>query len=212
MKPTPKLTLDNLDRLDFAKGDGLLPALVQDAASGQVRMQGYMNREALVRTLESGLVTFYSRSKGRLWTKGEGSGNTLALLSAHGDCDHDSILVLASPKGPTCHLGSDSCFGEAAPRLAFLAELERLLEQRLAEGGDGSYTVRLANKGLSKVAQKVGEEGVEVALAAVCEDDQTLIGESADLLYHLLLTLRLRGLTLGQVVAELSARHRARQA
>ena len=202
-----QLTTDNLQRLDFAKGDGLLPALVQDVASGQIRMQGYMNAQALSQTLASGLVTFYSRSKGRLWVKGESSGNVLKVVSVHSDCDNDSLLILAQPVGPTCHLGTASCFADAAPQLAFLAELEAIQGQRLQSGDAQSYTARLAARGINKVAQKVGEEGVEVALAAVAEGDEALLNESADLLYHLLLTLRLRGLSLADAVAVLKSRH-----
>ncbi|WP_406666847.1 bifunctional phosphoribosyl-AMP cyclohydrolase/phosphoribosyl-ATP diphosphatase HisIE [Gallaecimonas sp. GXIMD1310] len=202
-----QLTTDNLQRIDFAKGDGLLPALVQDVASGQIRMQGYMNAEALSQTLTSGLVTFYSRSKERLWVKGESSGNVLKVVSVHSDCDNDSLLILAQPVGPTCHLGTASCFADAAPQLAFLAELEAIQGQRLQSGDAQSYTARLAARGINKVAQKVGEEGVEVALAAVAEGDEALLNESADLLYHLLLTLRLRGLSLADAVAVLKSRH-----
>lgn len=202
-----QLTTDNLQRVDFAKGDGLLPALVQDVASGQIRMQGYMNAQALSQTLTSGLVTFYSRSKERLWVKGESSGNGLKVVSVHSDCDNDSLLILAQPVGPTCHLGTASCFADAAPQLAFLAELEAIQGQRLQSGDAQSYTARLAARGINKVAQKVGEEGVEVALAAVAEGDEALLNESADLLYHLLLTLRLRGLSLADAVAVLKSRH-----
>ncbi|WP_115718065.1 bifunctional phosphoribosyl-AMP cyclohydrolase/phosphoribosyl-ATP diphosphatase HisIE [Gallaecimonas mangrovi] len=202
-----KVTLDNVNELDFAKGDGLLPALIQDRATGQIRMQGYMNLEAVKQTIESQLVTFYSRSKERLWVKGESSQNVLKVASVHTDCDNDSILVLAEPAGPTCHLGTDSCFGDAKPNLAFLAELEAIQGQRLKDAPESSYTAKLAARGINKVAQKVGEEGVEVALAAVAESDEALLGESADLLYHLLLTLRVRGLGLKDVVKVLESRH-----
>lgn len=202
-----KVTLDNAVELDFAKGDGLLPALVQDVATGQIRMQGYMNLAALKQTLEGGLVTFYSRSKDRLWVKGESSNNVLKVASVHTDCDNDSILVLAQPVGPTCHLGTDSCFGGAKPDLAFLAELEAIQGQRLKDAPESSYTAKLAARGINKVAQKVGEEGVEVALAAVAESDEALLNESADLLYHLLLTLRVRGLGLKDVIKVLESRH-----
>lgn len=202
-----KVTLDNANALDFAKGDGLLPALVQDLATGQIRMQGYMNLAALKQTLEGGLVTFYSRSKDRLWVKGESSNNVLKVASVHSDCDNDSILVLAQPVGPTCHLGTDSCFGDAKPSLAFLAELEAIQGQRLQDAPESSYTAKLAARGITKVAQKVGEEGVEVALAAVAESDEALLNESADLLYHLLLTLRVRGLGLKDVITVLESRH-----
>ncbi|WP_336407847.1 bifunctional phosphoribosyl-AMP cyclohydrolase/phosphoribosyl-ATP diphosphatase HisIE [Gallaecimonas kandeliae] len=201
------ITKDNLQELDFAKCGGMLPAMVQDAATGQLRMQGFMNSEALEQTLETGKVTFFSRRKGRLWIKGESSGHFLNVLSVHGDCDKDSLLILAEPVGPTCHLGTDSCFGDAKPQLAFLGKLEAIQGERLAEPVEASYTARLAARGITKVAQKVGEEGVEVALAAVAEGDEALLNESADLLYHLLLALRLRGLALKDVVQVLENRH-----
>jgi phosphoribosyl-AMP cyclohydrolase / phosphoribosyl-ATP pyrophosphohydrolase len=195
-------------RLDWKKGDGLLPAIVQHWRSGAVLMLGYMNQDALQQTLQSGKVTFYSRSKQRLWTKGESSGHYLTLKSLHADCDDDAILVLADPQGPTCHRGSASCFGDGStPPIAFLAELDDLVAQRERDRPDGSYTTRLFEQGLRRIAQKVGEEGVETALAAVTEDDAGLLGESADLIYHLLILLRARKLDLGGVVETLRSRH-----
>lgn len=198
--------------LDWMKGDGLLPAIVQHWRSGVVLMLGYMNADALAQTQKSGKVTFFSRSKQRLWTKGESSGNYLTLKSFHADCDNDTILVIADPHGPTCHLGTASCFGEAAaPPLAFLSVLEALIAQRERERPEGSYTTALFEKGVRRIAQKVGEEGVETALAAVAEDEAGLLGESADLIYHLLILLRARKLDLDAVVEILRSRHTAKK-
>lgn len=183
--------------LDWDKGGGLLPAIVQDARSHRVLMLGYMDREALAATVDTGFVTFFSRSRRRLWTKGESSGHRLRLVSLEPDCDADTLLVQALPHGPTCHLGRASCF-EGAPASA-LAELDRLVETRASELPEGSYTTRLLREGIRRVAQKVGEEGVEAALAAVAEDDDALLGEAADLAYHLLVLLRARGLGLAEL-------------
>ena len=200
----------DLSRLDWAKGDGLLPAIVQHWQSGEVLMLGYMNLEALEHTQNSGLVTFYSRSKQRLWTKGESSGNTLLLKLIRVDCDADTLLVQAEPHGPTCHLGTSSCFGDAVqPPLGFLAELDALVAQRHTERPQGSYTTKLFEGGMRRMAQKVGEEGVETALAAVVQDDTELLGEAADLIFHLTVVLRARGLSLTDVVALLAKRHTA---
>ncbi|MDR3385888.1 MAG: bifunctional phosphoribosyl-AMP cyclohydrolase/phosphoribosyl-ATP diphosphatase HisIE [Rudaea sp.] len=197
--------------LDWNKADGLLPAVIQHWRSGAVLMVGYMNLNALSQTLQSGKVTFWSRSKQRLWTKGESSGNFLHVKSLHADCDKDAILVAADPQGPTCHLGAASCFGDtSAPPLAFLAELDSLVAAREVERPQGSYTTRLFASGLRRMAQKVGEEGVETALAAVVENDEALLGEAADLVYHLLILLRARQLGLDAVVEILQARHPAR--
>ena len=196
-------------QLDWAKGDGLLPAIVQDWRSGAVLMLGYMNAEALAQTQQSGKVTFYSRSKQRLWTKGETSGHYLLLKSLRADCDNDTILIQAEAIGPTCHTGTQSCFGDGSePPLAFLAELDTLIAQRERERPAGSYTTKLFEGGVRRIAQKVGEEGVETALAAVAQDEAALRSESADLLFHLLVLLRARGVDLAAVVAELRARHK----
>lgn len=195
-----------LDGLDWAKGDGLLPAVVQDADSLRVLMLGYMDAAALAATRESGHVTFYSRSKQRLWTKGESSGHFLDLVSLDVDCDSDTLLVLARPHGPTCHTGRVSCFPTAPGQ--FLGVLDELVTQRERERPEGSYTTRLFEKGTRRIAQKVGEEGVETALAGVAQGDEELLGESADLLYHLIVLLRARGLSLGDAVAVLESRHR----
>jgi phosphoribosyl-ATP pyrophosphohydrolase/phosphoribosyl-AMP cyclohydrolase len=195
-------------KLDWDKGDGLLPAIVQHWRSGAVLMLGYMSPEALEQTLQSGKVTFFSRSRRRLWTKGESSGNYLTLTSLHADCDRDTILVLADPQGPTCHRGTASCFGDgSAPPLAFLGVLDDLIARRERERPEGSYTTRLFEQGMRRIAQKVGEEGVETALAAVSEDDAAVLGESADLIYHLLILLRARKLDLAAVVETLRSRH-----
>ena len=197
-------------RLDWAKGGGLLPAIVQDWRSGEVLMLGYMNRDALAATCVSGRVTFFSRSKQRLWTKGESSGHALVLKSIHVDCDADTLLVQAQPQGPTCHRGTTSCFGDGPavrPPLGFLAELDALVAARHAERPAGSYTSELFDGGIRRMAQKVGEEGVETALAAVAQDDAALLGEAADLLFHLTVALRARGLGLADVTAVLARRH-----
>ncbi|GAB3036248.1 bifunctional phosphoribosyl-AMP cyclohydrolase/phosphoribosyl-ATP diphosphatase HisIE [Oleiagrimonas citrea] len=196
------------DQLDWNKGDGLLPAIVQHWRDGRVLMLGYMNREALEATLKTGRVTFYSRSKQRLWTKGESSGNVLELKAVDADCDHDTLLVRATPHGPTCHQGTESCFGDASdPELAFLGRLDNLVRRRHAELPADSYTTRLFDAGTRRIAQKVGEEGVETALAAVAEDDDALVGEAADLVYHLLVLLRARNLGLADVIDRLRERH-----
>jgi phosphoribosyl-ATP pyrophosphohydrolase/phosphoribosyl-AMP cyclohydrolase len=212
--PGTPLAEADIDTLDFDKAGGLLPAIIQHAQSGAVLMLGYMNREALRATLARGRVVFFSRSRQRLWEKGETSGNTLALAQVRTDCDRDALLVSALPSGPVCHLGTPDCFGGEPPaagaRLAFLGELEAVIAQRIAERPEGSYTARLYAEGPKRIAQKVGEEGLEVALAAVTEPDDKLAGEAADLLYHLLLLLRSRGLRLEQVVAELKSRHAGR--
>ncbi|MCI1709446.1 MAG: bifunctional phosphoribosyl-AMP cyclohydrolase/phosphoribosyl-ATP diphosphatase HisIE [Chiayiivirga sp.] len=203
-----------VEGLDWEKSGGLVPAIVQDADTLRVLMLGYMNREALQQTLSTQRVTFYSRSKARLWTKGESSGHTLELVGVEADCDADTLLLQARPIGPTCHLGRDSCFPQAPARAevpaahAFLAQLDALVAQRERERPPGSYTTGLFESGLRRIAQKLGEEGVETALAAVAQDDAALVAESADLLFHLAVLLRARGLGLHDAVAELERRHR----
>jgi phosphoribosyl-AMP cyclohydrolase / phosphoribosyl-ATP pyrophosphohydrolase len=196
---------DDLQALDWAKGDGLLPAIVQDAGNLRVLMLGYMNAEALAATQSSGHVTFYSRSKQRLWKKGETSGHVLELVSLQADCDNDTLLVLARPQGPTCHLQRDSCFADAPS--SFIADLDALVAQRERERPAGSYTTKLFDEGIRRIAQKVGEEGVETALAAVVQDDAAVLGEAADLVFHLLVLLRARGLSLQDVSSLLQKRH-----
>ena len=205
------MTPDDVGSLDWEKGNGLLPAIVQHARTGKVLMLGYMNDAALRETLAGGRVMFYSRSRESLWLKGETSGNYLNVVDVSADCDNDTILVLADPIGPTCHKGTESCFAAAAEtdaqRLAFLALLENIIANRIADQPEGSYTARLVAKGPSRIAQKVGEEGVETALAAVTRDDDGLVSECADLVYHLMVLLKSRELPLERVVAELRARH-----
>lgn len=195
------------DRLDFAKGGGLLPMIVQHAHDGRVLMLGWVDRAALEATLATGQAHFHSRSRQRLWRKGESSGHVLEVRALAADCDHDTVLCQAVPAGPTCHRGTATCFDGDPPAQPWLNALEDLVAQRQAAGGEGSYVARLFAAGLPRIAQKVGEEGVEAALAAVTGDDDALLGESADLLFHLLVLLRARGLTLAQVVAELERRH-----
>lgn len=200
------MTPEQIEALAWNKQDGLLPAIVQDAGNGRVLMLGYMSREALAITLDSGAVTFYSRSRQALWTKGESSGHALVLVSLEADCDGDTLLVQARPAGPTCHLQRASCFPDAPAQ--FLIELDALVADRERDRPDGSYTTRLFEAGLRRIAQKVGEEGVETALAGVVQDDAALLGEAADLLYHLIVLLRARGLSLTDAVRLLESRHR----
>jgi phosphoribosyl-AMP cyclohydrolase / phosphoribosyl-ATP pyrophosphohydrolase len=201
-----KLTLSNLQTLDFAKSNGLLPAVVQHAESGAVLMLGYMNREALERTLTRQRVVFFSRSKGRLWEKGETSGHTLEIKEVLADCDRDAVLVRAWPRGSTCHLGNESCFGPDV-QATLLHELEQIIGDRIATRPEGSYTAQLVASGLKRMAQKVSEEGLEVALAAAAGSDQEVVEEAGDLIYHVLVLLRARGLSLDHVLSELRARH-----
>jgi phosphoribosyl-AMP cyclohydrolase / phosphoribosyl-ATP pyrophosphohydrolase len=211
MNPGAPLRIADLDSLDFAKSDGLLPAVVQHAVTGAVLMVGYMNRDALRETLSRRHVVFFSRSKQRLWEKGETSGHYLELDQVRTDCDRDALLVTARPLGPVCHEGTATCFGDesltSGERLAFLANLEGVIEKRIAESPQGSYTARLFAQGPKRIAQKVGEEGLEVALAAAVETDDKVLAESADLIFHLLVLLRSRGLSFQGVVAELQSRH-----
>ena len=200
------MTPEQITKLAWKKQGGLLPAIVQDAGNGRVLMLGYMNAEALSITLATGRVTFFSRSRGCLWTKGETSGNVLALASIETDCDGDTLLVQARPQGPTCHLGRGSCFPSAPGN--FLSDLDALVASRERERPADSYTTQLFEAGVRRIAQKVGEEGVETALAGVVQDDQALLGESADLIYHLVVLLRARGLSLADVVALLATRYR----
>ena len=203
------ITNENSNKLAWDKMDNLLPAIVQDALSGKVLMQGYMDQYALAKTLETGKVTFFSRSKQRLWTKGETSGNTLDLVSVACDCDQDSLLVLANPNGPTCHTGVESCwFDGNTPAFTFLADLERVLAARKDADPKSSYTASLYNKGIKRIAQKVGEEGVETALAATVHDKEELKNEAADLLYHLTVLLQASDMSLNDALDVLRERHK----
>lgn len=193
--------------IDWEKQGGLVAAVVQDAATLRVLMVGWMDRDALARTLDTRRATLFSRTRGRLWTKGESSGNVLDVVDMQLDCDGDTLLVLAHPRGPTCHLDRESCF-PAAPG-DFLAALDRLVARRAAERPVGSYTTRLFEGGLRRIAQKVGEEGVETALAAVVQDEAALAGEAADLLFHLLVLLHARGMSLDDALDVLRRRHAA---
>jgi phosphoribosyl-ATP pyrophosphohydrolase/phosphoribosyl-AMP cyclohydrolase len=204
-----------MSQLDFDKLNGLLPAVIQDHTTGQVLMLGFMDKEAYAKTVEEQVVTFYSRSKGRLWTKGETSGHTLQVVSIHPDCDQDTILVKVNPIGPTCHRGTTSCFDgdEAGPRqplesLKFIAKLEALIQERKVNPQEKSYTNHLFASGISKIAQKVGEEAVEVVIDAVAGNKEPLKGEAADLLYHLLVLLAASELQLSDVVQVLRSRHK----
>ncbi|NAW65881.1 MULTISPECIES: bifunctional phosphoribosyl-AMP cyclohydrolase/phosphoribosyl-ATP diphosphatase HisIE [Photobacterium] len=203
--------------INWDKVDGLVPAVVQDSRSGQVLMLGYMNDEALSKTLDTRQVTFWSRSKQRLWTKGETSGNVLQLKQIQLDCDQDTLLVSAEPVGPTCHLGTTTCFDKGstdsgdtatAPDLVFLHRLEQVLAARKGADPESSYTASLYARGTKRISQKVGEEGVEVALAATAGDKEEVISESADLMYHLIVLLQDQGLSLSDVIAKLQERHK----
>ncbi|MDN7127759.1 bifunctional phosphoribosyl-AMP cyclohydrolase/phosphoribosyl-ATP diphosphatase HisIE [Pseudidiomarina sp. 1APR75-33.1] len=199
----------NQQQIDFDKQQGLVPAIVQHALTGTVLMQGYMNAEAVQATLDEQRLTFFSRSKQRLWCKGESSGHHLQLVSLHTDCDQDSLLALALPQGPTCHLGTESCFSATDfSEQPLLNQLMRIVQSRSANPEGSSYTERLLAEGSKRAAQKVGEEGVETALAAVADDREELLNESADLLYHLLVLLRSKDLELNDVLTILHQRRR----
>lgn len=205
------LTKEDIKTLDWEKTGGLIPVVVQDACSGQVLMLGYMNPEALEKTLETKKVTFWSRTKQRLWTKGETSGHWLNLVDIGTDCDSDALLVLVNPEGPTCHRGTKSCFSPVEHKLNFLRELEVLLESRRTANPATSYTASLYARGTKRIAQKVGEEGVETALAATVHDKEELKNEAADLVYHLLVLLADADLELADVIDILRARHASRE-
>lgn len=196
-------------KIDFDKMDGLVPAIVQDAVTGRVLMLGFMNREAYDKTIATGLVTFWSRTRKCLWTKGETSGNLLHLVSLQVDCDNDTLLVKANPDGPVCHTGTDTCWGEEnkLEPVLFLSELQHFIEQRHREMPEGSYTTSLFRKGVNKMAQKVGEEAVETVIEATNGSDDKLIYEASDLLYHLIVLLTSKGLSIVDVAAELAKRH-----
>ncbi|AKQ45569.1 phosphoribosyl-ATP pyrophosphatase [Rufibacter radiotolerans] len=213
--------------IDFNKGGGLVPAVIQNASDGKVLMLAYMNQEAYQKTQETGLVTFYSRSKNRLWTKGETSGNTLQVVQVELDCDRDTLLVLVNPTGPACHRNTETCFdkqnGEPSyhqrsfqnftpteKALQFIASLEQTIKDRVKNPVEGSYTNFLFDKGLNKMAQKVGEEAVEVVIDAVAGKTDTMKGEAADLIFHLLVLLEASGLSLAEVVQVLESRHKPR--
>tara|TARA_R110001583_G_scaffold16561_14_gene67859 strand:+ start:25148 stop:25771 length:624 start_codon:yes stop_codon:yes gene_type:complete len=199
---------EQLASLDWAKVDNLMPVIVQNRTSGKVLMLGYVNQESLAATVESGKMTFFSRTKQRLWCKGEESGNFLNVLEISTDCDNDTLLAIVEPVGPTCHLGTESCFkNEKQPALTFIADLEQVIKSRKGADPKSSYTASLYARGTKRISQKVGEEGVEVALAAMAKDMDELTCESADLLYHLTVLLQNEGLSLSDVAAKLQERH-----
>ena len=206
------LTQNDIETLDWDKNAGLIPAVIEDAVSGRVLMLAYMNRESLQKTLETKRVTFFSRSKGQLWTKGETSGNFLNLVDLAADCDKDTLLVTVIAEGPACHLGTTSCFGDLQSRWQFLRDLEVLLASRKGADPATSYTASLYARGTKRIAQKVGEEGVETALAATVHDREELRNEAADLVYHLLVLLQAENLELADVIDILRERHAAREA
>jgi len=196
-------------KIDFNKGNGLVPVIIQDWATSKVLMLGYMNEEALKRTKAEGKVTFYSRTKERLWTKGETSGNFLLVREIHIDCDQDTILIKAEPQGPTCHTGADTCFDEANNTNAlFLHYLQDIIVERKKSTAEKSYTKLLFDKGINKIAQKVGEEAVELVIEAKDSDDDLFKNEAADLLFHLLVLLEAKNVKLEEVVGVLSERHK----
>ena len=206
------LTQNDIETLDWDKNAGLIPAVIEDAVSGRVLMLAYMNRESLQKTLETKRVTFFSRSKGRLWTKGETSGNFLNLVDMAADCDKDTLLVTVNAEGPSCHLWTTSCFGDLQSRWQFLRDLEVLLASRKGADPATSYTASLYARGTKRIAQKVGEEGVETALAATVHDREELRNEAADFVYHLLVLLQAENLELADVIDILRERHAAREA
>ena len=196
-----------IDKADWTKDNGLIPAIVQDSATARVLMLGYMNREALTQTISSGKVTFFSRSKGRLWTKGETSNNFLLLDNIKLDCDNDTFLIAAKPQGPACHNGTETCFGNHEADLGFLGTLEEVISTRMTAPPESSYVAKLMAKGIEKIAQKVGEEGVETALAGVLTSEENLKNEAADLLFHLMVLLKAKKLSLRDIVSVLEKRH-----
>jgi phosphoribosyl-ATP pyrophosphohydrolase/phosphoribosyl-AMP cyclohydrolase len=193
--------------IDFKKGNGLVPVVIQDNNSLQVLMVGYMNIEALAKTEKEGKVTFFSRSKNRLWTKGETSGNFMFVKEILPDCDNDSILIKINPAGPVCHTGSTSCFSEESPK-GFIYQLEQIINQRIEDDATDSYTNKLYKKGINKVAQKVGEEAVELIIESKDQNDELFKNEAADLLYHLLILLKAKGFNLQTIEEVLKERHK----
>lgn len=201
------LTYQEKNSLNWGKTDGLIPAIAQNADSGEILMLGYMNEATLIITEQSRKVTFFSRTKQRLWTKGESSGHFLNVVSITPDCDKDTLLILVNPIGATCHLGNNSCFYPAISNLGFLYKLEQLIEQRKIASPAISYTANLYASGTKRIAQKVGEEGIETALAATIKDREELTNEAADLIYHLMVLLQDQDLQLSTVICRMRARH-----
>ncbi|NHB91518.1 bifunctional phosphoribosyl-AMP cyclohydrolase/phosphoribosyl-ATP diphosphatase HisIE [Photorhabdus cinerea] len=200
------LTTQQIEKLDWEKVSYMMPVIVQHAVSGDVLMMGYMNKEALNITISSGKITFFSRSKQRLWTKGESSGHFLNLVKIYPDCDNDTLLALADPIGPTCHSGTNSCFAPAQTESGFLFQLEKLLASRKTADPNSSYTAKLYASGTKRIAQKVGEEGVETALAATVNNREELTNEAADLMYHLIVLLQDQDLDLSCIIRRLRER------
>jgi len=195
--------------INFSKSpDGLVPAIIQDNVTSKVLMLGYMNQEAIDKTISTGLVTFFSRSKNRLWTKGEESGNFLHYISVSVDCDQDSLLIKANPVGPVCHIGADTCWNELNTSENFLLDLEKIIESRKLGTDEKSYVKSLFNKGINSIAQKVGEEAVELVIEAKDNDDDKFINEAADLIFHFLILLNIKNFTLQQVIDVLQKRHK----
>ena len=210
MRETPRRGLCNYKRrmeIDFNKADGLVPVIIQDEHTLEVLMLGYMNKEAYDKTVQENIVTFFSRSKNRLWTKGETSSNFLHVKSIDIDCDNDTLLIKVKADGPTCHTGSRSCF-DTAYNQNFILELEQIIADRYENPQEGSYVNKLRKKGLNKIAQKVGEEGVETVIAALAETETDLINEASDLVFHLLVLLREKGLSLETIAKNLEERHK----
>lgn len=196
--------------INFSKSDGLVPAIIQDNSTLKVLMLGYMNQEAYDKTVATGKVTFFSRSKQRLWTKGEESGNFLNVVSMAVDCDNDTLLIKANPVGPTCHTGADTCWNESneLDDILFLKQLQDFIDKRRQEMPEGSYTTSLFNKGIRKITQKVGEEAIETVIGAMANDDENFLYEGADLIYHLIVLLTYKGYRLEDLARELKKRHK----
>jgi phosphoribosyl-AMP cyclohydrolase / phosphoribosyl-ATP pyrophosphohydrolase len=201
--------MKNLQNIDFSKLNGLVPAIIQDVQTNKVLMLGFMNEEAVKKTVETGKATFFSRTKNRLWTKGEESGNFLNVVEILPDCDNDTLLIKVNPVGPTCHTGADTCWGEVNQgNVQFLSDLQNLISKRKEEMPEGSYTTSLFRSGIRKISQKVGEEAVETIIGAMANDDENFIYETADLMYHLMVLLASKGYTIENVVDELQKRHK----
>lgn len=201
---------DKYQKLNWNKNkDGLIPAIIQHIISGEILMMGYMNKDAIIKTEKTGKITFFSRSKQRLWTKGETSGNILKLISWHPDCDNDTLLIFVLPDGPTCHQNKKSCFHSAVSDFTFLYQLENIISQKkhITRISNSSYTSRLYMNGIKRIAQKVGEEGLETAIAAVSCEDKELINEISDLIYHILVLLQYKSLNFNKVIQELKSRN-----
>jgi len=200
--------MDTPQNPDFSKLNGLIPAIIQDAQTSKVLMLGFMNQEAYKKTLESGKATFFSRSRNRLWTKGEESGNFLNVVEILSDCDNDTLLIKVNPEGPTCHTGSDTCWDEVNENnIGFLSYLQDFIAKRKKEMPEGSYTTSLFKEGVRKITQKVGEEAVETIIGALANDDENMLYEAGDLLYHLIVLLTFKGYRMEDVVNELKKRH-----